>query len=214
MIEVLLPGITSIQDAGRRGFEQFGMPRSGALDPFLARLANKLVGNKVDAPLLEFALVGPTLILHKSCSAALTSFNCRYSMNGKPVPEFEAFSVAPGSTLRFEGMDGWFGYLAFSCAIECEKILGSASAYVSGGIGKRLMQRQQLILGPESERRYSISKEELGLNKENPLHILEATHTTLFTDHARKLISESEYTISPQSDRMGIRLDGITYSGS
>jgi antagonist of KipI len=210
MIEVLHPGITTIQDSGRKSFEQFGMPRSGAFDPFLARIANKLVGNDVDAPLLEFALVGPSLIFHKSCSIAIAAHECRYSVNEKAVPEFQSFTVPSGATFRFEGMNGWFGYLAFSGSIQCEKILNSASAYVSGGIGKRLAQREQLNSGSETERKYSVSKEALGLNKGNTLHILEATHTRLFADDAGKIITKGEYSITPQSDRMGIRLQGTT----
>ena len=77
---------------------------------------------------------------------------------GNRVPEFETFSVPAGSTLRFEGMDGWFGYLALSCAIEYEKILGSASAYVSGGIGKRLMQRQKLNLVQKVNKIFNIER--------------------------------------------------------
>ena len=65
MIEILQPGITSIQDLGRPGWESSGMPRSGAFDPFLARVANQLAGNSHDTALLEFALVGPSLRFHK-----------------------------------------------------------------------------------------------------------------------------------------------------
>jgi biotin-dependent carboxylase-like uncharacterized protein len=208
MIEVLHPGITTIQDTGRRGFEQFGMPRSGALDPFLAHVANQLAGNEQDAALLEFALVGPTLKFHKSCSIAIAALSCRYSIDGNPAPEFNSFVILSGSTLRFEGMESWFGYLAVSGGLESEKTLGSASAYVPGGIGKRLVARDQLNFRSGTERRYSTSAESLRLIPGNTLQILEATHTNLFDVHTKKLISEVEYRIHPQSDRMGVRLDG------
>jgi antagonist of KipI len=208
MIEVVQPGITTIQDTGRRGLEQFGMPRSGAFDPFLARIANELAGNEQNVALLEFALVGPTLKFHKSCSVAIAALSCRYSIDGKTVPEFSSITIPSGSILRFEGMESWFGYLAFSGGLECAQTLGSASVYVPGGIGKRLAARDQLNFRSGTERRYSTSAQSLGLESGNTLQILEATHTKLFDAHAKKLVSEFEYRIHPQSDRMGVRLDG------
>ncbi|MGH9858012.1 MAG: KipI antagonist, partial [Acidobacteriota bacterium] len=62
MIEILQPGLlTTNQDLGRKGFEEYGVPRSGAFDPFLASIANKLTGNPADQAVLEFALAGPSL---------------------------------------------------------------------------------------------------------------------------------------------------------
>jgi biotin-dependent carboxylase-like uncharacterized protein len=208
MIEVLTPGITTIQDEGRKGFEQFGMPRSGALDPFLVRLANRIAGNEFNTPLLEFALVGPTLKFLQPCCIVLAAFSSRYLLNENPVAEFEPMSVAAGSVLRFQQMEGWFGYLAFSGGIETEKILGSASTYVPGRIGKRLSARDHINLRSETERK-PFSKPNFELSTaSNTLNILEAAHTNLFDDASRKSICENDYAISSQSDRMGIRLEG------
>lgn len=208
MIEVLQPGLTTIQDLGRKGWEAFGMPRSGALDPFLACVANKLAGNQPDSPLLEFALVGPSLRFHKTCTLAFVAFSVRYSLNGNKAPEFEAFSVPAGSNLSFEGMEGWFGYIAVSGGIQAEKILGSSSAYTAGGIQGRLRQGDQLKVRKKSELCFAVKKESLGLRQDPVLQILEAAHTHLFSEQSKQLLSTSEYTISAQSDRMGIRLQG------
>src|SRR5262245_48674932 len=118
MIEVLQPGITSIQDFGRPGWESSGMPRSGVFDPFLARVANQLTGNSHDAPLLEFALVGPSLRFHKPYKIAFAGFSLQYALNGNAASEFCTFKVEPGQELRFNGMNGWFGYLAISGGIQ------------------------------------------------------------------------------------------------
>src|SRR5262245_17127153 len=156
MIEVLQPGITSIQDLGRPGWESTGMPRSGAFDPFLARVANQLTGNPHDAPLLEFALVGPSLRFQKSCTIAFAGFSARYTLNGKPLAEFCAFRAEPGQELRFNGMNGWFGYLAISGGIQIEKILGSASTYAAAGIFGRLKSGDQLQSGKSSKQSFAI----------------------------------------------------------
>lgn len=207
MIEILQPGLTTIQDLGRPGWESSGMPRSGAFDPFLARIANQLSGNSHDAALLEFALVGPSLRFHKSYKLAFTGFSVRYLLNANPVPEFRAFKVDSGQELRFSGMNGWFGYLAVSGGIQIEKILGSASTYAAAGIFGRLKSGDQLHAGEMSKQSFAINKESM-LPKNNVLHILDAAHSHLFNEGSKMLISSEEYKLTLQSDRMGARLQG------
>lgn len=208
MIEVLQPGITSIQDLGRPGWESSGMPRSGAFDPYLARVANQLTGNSHDAPLLEFALVGPSLRFHESCTIASAGFSVKYTSNGNPVSEFCAFKVEAGQELRFNEMHGWFGYLAISGGIQIEKILGSASTYAAAGIFGRLKSGDQLQSGKSGKQCFAINKDLLMLPKNNVLPILEAAHSHLFTEQSRKSISSNDYLLTLQSDRMGARLQG------
>jgi len=209
MIEVLQPGLlTTIQDLGRRGYENYGVPPSGALDPFLASVANKLVGNDLNSPLLEFALVGPTLMFRKDCWVGVAGFDVRYLLNGKPADEFTAFPVPAGSVLQFSGMQGWFGYLAVSGGILCERILGSASTYISGRIGNRLRKGALLEVGETTEKYFSVRRDFLGFRATNILSILPALHTSGFSMQSRHKLAENDYTITLQSNRMGIRLEG------
>jgi antagonist of KipI len=208
MIEVLQPGITTIQDLGRIGFESIGVPRSGAFDPFLAKVANQLVGNSHNVPLLEFALVGPSLRFHKACSLAFLGFSVQYNVNGKSVPEFKVFRVEAGEELYFKGMSGWFGYLAISGGIRIEKILGSASTNAAAGIFERLKSGDQLQSIEMNRQSFGIKKQSLPLPENNVLHILEAAHTHLFHEQSKMLISANEYKVTLQSDRMGARLQG------
>jgi antagonist of KipI len=209
MIEVVQPGLlTTIQDAGRPGFEVYGMPPSGPLDPFLAAIANKLVGNKPEAALLEFALLGPSLKFRKNCWVSLAAFSCSYLLDGDSVPEFSAFPVESGSVLQFNGMKGWFGYMAVSGSLETIKILNSSSAYLAGGIGKKLEKHQQLSISEESGNYFSISPEFLNSSSTNVLSILPGLHTSLFHITEHRKLAESEYKLSPQSNRMGILMNG------
>ncbi len=210
MIEVLQPGITTIQDQGRAGWESSGMPSSGAFDPFLASVANQLAGNSHDAALLEFALVGPSLRFHKAYTLAFTGFSVSYVLNGNPVLEFRAFTVEPGQELRFKSMAGWFGYLAVSGGIQIGKILGSASTYAAAGIFGRLKSGDQLQSGEMAKQTFAVKKESLMLPKNNILHILEAAHSHLFNERSKMLISSDEYKLTLQSDRMGSRLQGTS----
>ncbi|HSP06871.1 MAG TPA: hypothetical protein VLR94_06810, partial [Acidobacteriota bacterium] len=124
MIEILVPGAyTTIQDLGRPGHEIHGMPGSGAFDPFLASVANRIAGNAPEAPLLEFALTGPSLRFHHDAVVALASFHARYLLNGSAAPEFQPFHAPAGSSLEFQTMQGWFGYLSFAGGISAEMVL-------------------------------------------------------------------------------------------
>jgi antagonist of KipI len=184
------------------------MPRSGAFDPFLARVANQLAGNSHDTPLIEFALVGPSLRFHQSCTLALAGFSINYTLNANPIPEFRALQVEAGQEIRFTGMNGWFGYLAISGGIQIEKILGSASTYAAAGIFGRLKSGDGLQLSKSNKQSFATNKDLLMLPKNNVLHILEAAHSHLFNEQSQKRISSDEYALTLQSDRMGARLHG------
>ena len=60
--EIIRAGINStFQDQGRNNLYHIGIPFSGAMDNRNFLLANKLVGNKLDSPVIEFAYQGPLL---------------------------------------------------------------------------------------------------------------------------------------------------------
>lgn len=209
MIEVIQPGLlTTIQDFGRPGYEIWGMPPAGAMDPFLAAIANKLVGNALDSALLEFALVGPSFKFLEECRLAIAAFSCDYLLEGIAVPDFSAFLAPAGSTLQFEGMKGWFGYIAVSGGFQHEKTLGSASTYVAGNVGEKLVRNQRLRLNKNAARPFSVSKELFGFASSNVLGLLPSLHTSQFRPSELSRFAENEYRITLQSNRMGILLSG------
>ena len=210
MIEVLQPGLlTTVQDSGRRGHEAYGMPASGPFDPFLASVANKLVGNGLSAPVLEFALTGPSLKFDSDCRIALAALSAEYLLDGEPLSEFSAVPVRSGSVLRFVGMRGWFGYLAVAGGFDAPAILGSVSTYLAGKLGRRLEAGNLLQCGNPGRFTYRIRKESLGLRTTNIAGILPGLHTTQFSARDRHRLVESEYTVDIQSNRMGVHLRGV-----
>lgn len=209
MIEVFSPGaFTTIQDLGRKGHEIHGMPPSGVFDPFLACIANRLVGNSHESALLEFALTGPALRFHSDARLALAAWEARYHLNGNPVPELQAFEVSTGSTLEFKGMQGWYGYLAFAGGLVAKNILGSASTYALGRIGARLGKGERLRCGTATQTALALRRESVGFRSVPVLRILRSLHTDLFSDRDLDTLSSNEYRILQNSDRMGIALEG------
>ncbi len=209
MIEILQPGIlTTIQDSGRAGFEAYGVPHSGFFDPFLAAIANKLAGNPLDSPVLEFALTGPTLLFLDPCCIALSGYGLRFEINSKPVREFSSVLVAAGSTLKFFSMHGWFGYLAVSGGFRVEPVLGSASTYIAGKIGGRLEKGGRLDTGKCQLTGLCLRKEFHPAVSDAVLLLLPGMHTRLFSESEKQKIVQGVYRIGLQSNRMGIRMEG------
>ena len=72
-IRVIQPGVlTTVQDLGRFGFQQYGVPVSGAMDPRSLKLANLLLGNDPGEAALEITVTGPQLIFGEANYAVLT----------------------------------------------------------------------------------------------------------------------------------------------
>jgi biotin-dependent carboxylase-like uncharacterized protein len=211
MIEILQSGwMTTIQDTGRNGFQAYGVPTSGAFDPFLARVANKLVGNSFDQPFLEFAIAGPSLAFHVDAVMAVCGSGLIYELDGSRIPEFSAVRVRAGAKLNFVRMNGWYGYLAAAGGFDVDPILGSASTSLAAGIGKRLMKDDQLKVRSHSTELYSLRPGYWNYPQESVLHLLPSLHTSHFQERERRKIADHSYRISPQSNRMGIRFQGAT----
>lgn len=143
---------TTVQDLGRPGRYEIGMPPSGAMDQFSLRVANLLVGNPENAAGLEATYVGPTLEFGDERVVALTGGDAGATVNGTAVPTWEAFVVGPGDVLSFEMIEsGARPYIAVSGGIDVPEYLGSRSTYTLIGLGgfegRKLNDGDSLPLG-------------------------------------------------------------------
>ena len=119
---VITPGpLTTVQDAGRTGYQSQGFPVGGAMDLQAA---------------LEFALSGPELVFTDSTFIAVTGGAARPEINGKPVPAGSALRIRKGDRLRVGAMqEGMYGYIAFAGGLDIPVIMGSRSTSLTCGIG-------------------------------------------------------------------------------
>lgn len=108
------PGLlSSLQDGGRIGYQQNGVPPGGALDKTAARMANWLLGNPSDHPVLEMTLLGPELDISGNCQIALTGAHLSPLLNGVPAPMYQSILLEGRNRLQFgKPMTGCRGYLA------------------------------------------------------------------------------------------------------
>ena len=210
-IEVLDPGLlTSIQDAvGRRGWRHLGVPGGGAVDPWSARLANRLVGNPDDAALLEITILGPTLRTLEPATVALVGA-IDATVDGLPWAADASRRLRAGAAIRLTEGRAARAYVAFAGGIIVEPVLGSASTDLRTGFGglegRALRAGDRLDVGPY---RGQASLRWTGIHRTGPIRIVAGPHA----DRLRvDILTETTWRISPQSDRTGVRLEGPALS--
>jgi urea carboxylase len=137
-IDVIEPGVqTSVQDwPGRQGYWDVGVPPSGPMDAHAHRAANALVGNASDAAALEITLAGPTLRFNTDAVVAVTGAPAKLTLNGQPVPMWQAITVPAGATLAVGRCDtGVRLALAVAGGLDVPLYLGSRSTFTLGQFG-------------------------------------------------------------------------------
>ena len=213
-LEFLKAGLwTTVQDQGRIGHQAFGVPVGGAMDQTAAQLANWLVGNEKESPLLEITLLGPTIQINQAAQIAITGANLSPSINGIPIAMYETVSIEQGTILKFGKIQhGCRAYLAIGGKWMVQKWLDSGSAATTS----------PAMLTPDS-----ILKKDSILNIQSTSFIEKRTAPTPpdytsaivvdvlagpeFNNFSSSTIASffsQEYTIANDSNRMGYRLLG------
>ena len=86
-VTVLNPGLlTTVQDMGRVGYQQFGVSVSGVMDPRAAEIANILVENPGGEAVLECTMMGPQLQFDKATCIAITGGDLGPTLDGHRGP--------------------------------------------------------------------------------------------------------------------------------
>ena len=217
-ISVVKPGmLTTVQDAGRWGFQARGVPVAGPMDPVSHRLANALVGNSRDAALLEVTLLGPELEFEDERLVAVTGADFDLVLDGRPARPHAPFTVSAGSHLRFGARRlGARAYLAVSGGITVALTLGSRATHLvsaMGGVaGRALIAGDRLPLGDPSRPQGMALAPQDALaplpDRHASLRVLPGPQADYFTPDALDLLQSAPYVVASNSDRMGFRLEG------
>jgi biotin-dependent carboxylase-like uncharacterized protein len=152
--EVLEPGIlTTIQDLGRYGFSQFGVPPSGALDTFSYRAGNLLVGNQQGEASLETTIMRLKLKALREVVIAITGGDLSPTLNGEPLEMWRTHVLVEGDIINFKKVrTGCRAYLAVSGGLIFPQVMGSRSTYLSGkfgGLNGRALKKGDIFFAPD-----------------------------------------------------------------
>ncbi|CAO0820308.1 putative 5-oxoprolinase subunit C [Desulfarculales bacterium] len=205
-------GLTSVQDQGRIGWLERGVPISGALDQYALLAANALVGNPPGAAALEITLLGPKLQVLSPTLAAVCGADLGFRVDGRPAPAWTPLALAPGQILSFRGpKDGARAVLAVSGGLAALPLLGSRSTYALGRLGAPLQAGDILcaLPGPLPPAGPALPRELRPVpSRTIILRVLAGPNQEFFTPRGQETFLASTYLISSRADRRGVRLEG------
>jgi len=215
--KVIRAGInTTFQDKGRNNLYHIGIPFSGVMDNRNYLLANKLVGNKLDLPVIEFAYQGPLLKFYgDKINIVITGdvvFKIKQKDNEIEGNCYETYQLEHEDEINILSTNkSVYGYLAISGSFDLKLQWGSCSintkANIGSNNGKKLENDQEIKISNINK---NINKKKISyLNSriEN-IRIMKGTNFDYFSEEGKKVFLEKEYTVSKLSDRMGMRLEG------
>ena len=224
---IIKPGFqTTIQDLGRIGFKRSGVPESGCMDRFSARIANILCGNNEQDAVLEMLLHGVELLTLESLLVVFSGGGAQPTINNQPIPlNRPVFIPAYSTILTLPASNGMRLYMAIAGGFNKPIVLNSRSTYLPAGAGTQLIVGNVLEAGIASNlsknictkiinNQYSLSIAKWGLSSNcvsyqtNSIKITQGLEWNKFTPEAQKDLLTGSFCILPQSNRMGYRLKG------
>ena len=215
--EIKRAGInTTFQDKGRNNLYHIGIPFSGAMDNRNFLLANKLVGNKVDSPVIEFAYQGPLLKFNgdKITIAITGDVIFKLHKKNKEIDGrcYETYQLENGDEINILSTNkSVYGYLAISGEIDLKFQWGSCSintkANIGSNDGKKLSDGQKINVCKINLNQKNKKINYLNSKIEN-IRVIKGTNFDYFSEEGKKTFFEKQFTVSKLSDRMGMRLEG------
>ena len=215
--EIIRAGVnTTFQDKGRNNLYHIGIPFSGAMDNRNYLLANKLVGNKLDLPVIEFAYQGPLLKFYGDKINIVVTGDVVFKIkqNDKEIDGncYETYELKDQDEINILSTNkSVYGYLAISGKFDLKLQWGSCSintkANIGSNKGKKLVNEQKINISEINE---NINKKKINYqnSKIENIRVMKGTNFDYFSDEGKKDFLEKEFTVSKLSDRMGMRLEG------
>lgn len=207
--------LTMVQDMGRYGYQEFGVPISGALDQQAAKTANWLVGNEYDNPVLEITLLGPKIQIEGPVQIAITGGNISPKLDGIDLPLYETITIGQSALLSFGRIqNGCRAYIAIGGKWIVQSWLGSCSAATSNPTiltpDSIFKKESQLKIIPSSfiDKRNINLIEQPVYKKQTTIRMTIGPEFDNFSKQSIAYFFSQVYQISPDSNRMGYRLLG------
>jgi biotin-dependent carboxylase-like uncharacterized protein len=204
-------GLISFQDLGRKGFQSFGVPVSGAMDWFAYQVANELVGNSKNVATLEIGLGKITLHALRDTTLTVTGAGFEIQNYVWTFPLWTSFYVRAGWHVQIKKTSGGnWAYLAIAGGFDVPQVLGSSSSYLRGGIGSAIQVGDILQSGKPSTELTKLAARDFPVQKymtysQTPtIDVIAGPQRERFDN----TFFENEYILSKSFDRMGYRLEG------
>jgi len=207
MIKVIQPGLfTTIQDGGRHGYRNIGIPTSGFMDQESAWAANKIVDNDREESLFEITLTGPTLIFNGNYVISITGGDFNPLINALPVKMYQPINVKLGDTLKINNTkNGARCYLAISGGIDVKSIFGSKSFYSNISESYYLRKGDEIRISNSSKSKI-LKNNKLKFKLNKTMNVYKGPEFDLLSIKVKKMLFKNEFTIRANS-RMAYNLE-------
>ena len=207
MIKVIQPGLfTTIQDGGRHGFRNIGIPTSGFMDQESAWAANELVNNNKDESLLEITLTGPTLIFNCNCVISITGGDFNPLINNLPAEMYQSINVSSGDILKLNNtINGARSYIAISGGLNVKSLFGSKSFFSNISDSYHLKKGDEIKVSKKSESQI-LKWDKLKFNLNRFMKVFKGPEYDLLSTNSKKKLFKNEFTINT-NNRMAYNLE-------
>ena len=215
--EILRAGInTTFQDKGRNNLYHMGIPFGGAMDNRNYLLANKLAGNQLDLPVVEFAYQGPHLKFYGHQINIVVTGDVVFKVIKKDREIdgncYETYQLEKEDEINILSTNkSVYGYMAISGELDLKLQWGSCSintkANIGSNNGKKLDSGQKINISKINQ---NLEKKKIDYknSKIESIRIIKGTNFDYFSEKGKKNFLEKKFTVSKLSDRMGMRLEG------
>lgn len=217
VFEIVKPGLlTTLQDVGRHGYQQYGIVASGAMDSYALKIANFLVGNDGGEAALEVTVMGPEIEVLDDTVVAICGGNLSPRLNGHAAPMWKSFAVEKGDLIEFgKPVEGARAYISVAGGYDVPVVMGSKSTYLKAGMGGfngRALEKGDVLskVGhTKGVKGRALRPDEIPVyEREMDIHVVPGPHLDAFSEEALRTFLSSTYEVTPQSDRMGYKLKG------
>lgn len=212
MIEIINSGFyTSIQDNGRNGLKNFGVPISGAMDQYSFSWANKLLNNLTNSAVLEMSFKGPKICFHEDTFIAITGALMGPKLNGFSVEMNKPIGIKKKDILQFGNVTkGSRTYLSVLGGFQTQKILGSRSQFKGITTIERINKQTVIPIKNLSFNLFkgAVIKHTMMDFNENILTAYEGPEFGLLPENIKDQLGSQKFHLSHLNNRMGFQLKG------
>ncbi|WP_431135605.1 biotin-dependent carboxyltransferase family protein [Psychroserpens mesophilus] len=214
MVEVLKTGLyDTIQDLGRFGVQEYGVPFSGVMDLVSAKVANTILGNPVTNAVLEITIFGPQLKFHCATEIALSGADLNPKLNATPIKMNTRIQINENDVLSFGQRNyGCRSYLAVKSGFQTEFVMNSFSMYQQITSKSRLKTGDRLSIFKNNEssvNAYATLKIDKTHFQVDEIEVFKGLEYDYLSEVQQELLFKTEFTVSKDSNRMAYQVKEV-----
>jgi len=212
MVEIIKSGLyTTIQDLGRFGYENYGVPISGSMDQTSSILSNKLLGNNNNDAVMEITMTGPVLNFLEETKICITGADISPSINDQYINLNQVHHINKGDVLKFGKLKyGLRSYLGIYGGFMTEIIMNSRSMFSNITKSNRLVNGDSLKIKPllkTKAREIKINYDFLDHFKNNKIEVFKGPEFNKLSIKQKQVLFNKKFTISNHNSRMAYQLN-------